>query len=367
MSLSNIYLTKLETIERKFEDLAAKLSDPEIISDPSVYAKLAKEHSELTEIVSVFKEYKKVLKEIEENKTIIEEETDEELVDLAKEELKILEKRLEELEKLLPILLLPKDPNDEKNVILEIRAGAGGEEAALFAAELLRMYQRYAERKGWKFEILDANDTGLGGFKEVVAKIEGKGAYSRLKYESGVHRVQRVPITESSGRIHTSTVTVAVLPEVDEVDIEINPEELKIETMRASGHGGQHVNKTESAVRITHIPTGIVVTCQNERSQHQNKATALKILRAKLYELAQREQHEKIQKERRAQVGTGERCEKIRTYNFPQNRVTDHRVGITIYNLPEVLDGDLDEFIDALIAHYRAEMLKQEEGLGMAA
>ena len=367
MSLSNIYLTKLETIERKFEDLAAKLSDPEIISDPSVYAKLAKEHSELTEIVSVFKEYKKVLKEIEENKTIIEEETDEELVDLAKEELKILEKRLEELEKLLPILLLPKDPNDEKNVILEIRAGAGGEEAALFAAELLRMYQRYAERKGWKFEILDANDTGLGGFKEVVAKIEGKGAYSRLKYESGVHRVQRVPITESSGRIHTSTVTVAVLPEVDEEDIEINPEELKIETMRASGHGGQHVNKTESAVRITHIPTGIVVTCQNERSQHQNKATALKILRAKLYELAQREQHEKIQKERRAQVGTGERCEKIRTYNFPQNRVTDHRVGITIYNLPEVLDGDLDEFIDALIAHYRAEMLKQEEGLGMAA
>ncbi|KUK37331.1 MAG: Peptide chain release factor 1 [Thermodesulfobacterium commune] len=367
MSLSNIYLTKLEAIERKFEDLAAKLSDPEIISDPSVYAKLAKEHSELTEIVSVFKEYKKVLKEIEENKTIIEEETDEELVDLAKEELKILEKRLEELEKLLPILLLPKDPNDEKNVILEIRAGAGGEEAALFAAELLRMYQRYAERKGWKFEILDANDTGLGGFKEVVAKIEGKGAYSRLKYESGVHRVQRVPITESSGRIHTSTVTVAVLPEVDEVDIEINPEDLKIETMRASGHGGQHVNKTESAVRITHIPTGIVVTCQNERSQHQNKATALKILRAKLYELAQREQHEKIQKERRAQVGTGERCEKIRTYNFPQNRVTDHRVGITIYNLPEVLDGDLDEFIDALIAHYRAEMLKQEEGLGMAA
>lgn len=367
MSLSNIYLTKLEAIERKFEDLAAKLSDPEIISDPSVYAKLAKEHSELTEIVSVFKEYKKVLKEIEENKTIIEEETDEELVDLAKEELKILEKRLEELEKLLPILLLPKDPNDEKNVILEIRAGAGGEEAALFAAELLRMYQRYAERKGWKFEILDANDTGLGGFKEVVAKIEGKGAYSRLKYESGVHRVQRVPITESSGRIHTSTVTVAVLPEVDEVDIDINPDELKIETMRASGHGGQHVNKTESAVRITHIPTGIVVTCQNERSQHQNKATALKILRAKLYELAQREQHEKIQKERRAQVGTGERCEKIRTYNFPQNRVTDHRVGITIYNLPEVLDGDLDEFIDALIAHYRAEMLKQEEGLGMAA
>ncbi|QER42870.1 peptide chain release factor 1 [Thermodesulfobacterium sp. TA1] len=368
MSLSNLYLLKLETIEKKFEELAEKLSDPAIISDPSLYAKLAKEHSELEEIVSTFKEYKKVLKEIEENKTIIEEESDEELVELAKEELKILENRVDELEKLLPILLLPKDPNDEKNVILEIRAGAGGEEAALFAADLLRMYQRYAERKGWRFEILDTNDTGLGGFKEVVAKIEGKGAYSRLKYESGVHRVQRVPVTESSGRIHTSTVTVAVLPEVDEVDVDINPDELKIETMRASGHGGQHVNRTESAVRITHIPTGIVVTCQNERSQHQNKATAMKILRAKLYELAQRQQHEKIQKERRSQVGTGERCEKIRTYNFPQNRVTDHRVGITIYNLPEVLDGDIDQFIDALIAHFRAEMLKQEENnLSMAA
>ena len=361
MGLANFYLKKLETIEKNFEEISLKLSDPSVISKPEVYAKLAKEHAELSEIVETYREYKKVLQQIKETRQIIEEDSDEELIELAKEDLKELEKRLEELEKKLPILLLPKDPNDEKNVILEIRAGAGGEEAALFAADLLRMYQRYAERKGWKFEILDANETGLGGFKEVIAKIEGKGAYSRLKYESGVHRVQRVPITESSGRIHTSTVTVAILPEVDEVTVEIKPEDLKIETMRASGHGGQHVNKTESAVRITHIPTGIVVSCQNERSQHQNKATALKILRAKLYELALREQNEKIQTERRSQVGTGERCEKIRTYNFPQNRVTDHRIGLTVYNLPEVLDGDLDEFIDALITHYRTEALKQEE------
>jgi peptide chain release factor 1 len=299
---------------------------------------------------------------------MLEVEEDDELRQLIKEEIKLLEEKIERLEKELPLLLLPKDPNDEKNVIVEIRAGAGGEEAALFAAELMRMYQRYAERKGWKVEVLDINETGLGGVKEVVLRIEGKGAYSRLKYESGVHRVQRVPVTEAGGRIHTSTATVAVLPEVDEVEVEIRPEDLKIETMRASGHGGQHVNRTESAVRITHLPTGIVVSCQNERSQHQNKATALRILRAKLYELYQREQQEKIQKERRSQVGTGERSEKIRTYNFPQNRVTDHRIGLTVYNLPEVLDGDLDEFIDALIAHFRAEALKQEEqALSLAA
>ncbi len=368
MGLAEFYLKKLEAIEEKFEELSSKLSDPNVVSDPKNYAKLAKEHSELTEIVETFREYKKTIKQIKENKELLEEEEDEEIRELAREELKSLEKRLEELEEKLPLLLLPKDPNDEKSIILEIRAGAGGEEAALFAADLLRMYQRYAERQGWKFEILDANETGLGGFKEVVARIDGKGAYSRLKYESGVHRVQRVPVTESSGRIHTSTVTVAILPEVDEVEVEIRPEDLKIETMRASGHGGQHVNKTESAVRITHIPTGIVVSCQNERSQHQNKATALKILRAKLYELAMREQMEKIQSERRSQVGTGERCEKIRTYNFPQNRVTDHRIGMTVYNLQEVLDGDLDEFIDALITHYRTEALKrEEENLSLAA
>jgi len=361
MGLAEFYLKRLEAIEKKYEHLSQKLSDPAIVSNPKNYAQLAKEHSELEEIVETFREYKSALQQIKENKEILEEEEDEELRELARQEIKSLEKKVEELEEKLPYLLLPKDPNDEKNIILEIRAGAGGEEAALFAADLLRMYQRYAEKKGWKFQILDANETGLGGFKEVIAKIDGKGAYSRLKYESGVHRVQRVPITESSGRIHTSTVTVAILPEVDEVEIEIKPEDLKIETMRASGHGGQHVNKTETAVRITHIPTGIVVSCQNERSQYQNKMTALKILRAKLYELAKREQMEKIQNERRAQVGTGERCEKIRTYNFPQNRVTDHRIGMTVYNLEKVLDGDIDEFIDALITHYRTEALKKEK------
>ncbi|MFN3568165.1 MAG: peptide chain release factor 1 [Caldimicrobium sp.] len=367
MSISKFYLTKLQTLEDRYTELSHKLLDPEIMSNQELYAKLAKELASLEEVVKTYQEYKKCLKEIEENKELLEVEKDDELKALIKEEIKQLEEKIEDLEKILPFLILPKDPKDEKSVILEIRAGAGGEEAALFAAELLRMYQRYAENKGWKFEIVDANETGLGGFKEVIARIEGKGAYSRLKYESGVHRVQRVPITESGGRIHTSTVTVAILPEVDEVEVEIRPEDLKIETMRASGHGGQHVNKTESAVRITHIPTGIVVTCQNERSQHQNKATAMKILRAKLYELAQREQMEKLQKERRAQVGTGERCEKIRTYNFPQNRVTDHRVGLTIYNLPAVLDGDLDEFIDALITHFRTEALKREEALSLAA
>lgn len=367
MGLSKFYLTKLEAIEKKFQELSEKLGDPLVILDRGLYAKIAKEHSELEEIVKTYQEYKKALLQLEENKKFLEIENDPELKELIREEIKSLENKIEKLEKELPLVLLPKDPKDEKNVILEIRAGAGGEEAALFAAELLRMYQRYAERKGWKFDILDLNDTGLGGFKEVVAKIEGKGAYSRLKYESGVHRVQRVPITESSGRIHTSTVTVAVLPEVDEIEVEIRPEDLKIETMRASGHGGQHVNKTESAVRITHLPTGIVVTCQNERSQHQNKATALKILRAKLYELYQREQNQKIQQERRAQVGTGERSEKIRTYNFPQNRVTDHRIGLTLYNLPEILDGSLDEFIDLLITHYRVEALKKEEEAILAA
>lgn len=367
MSLSRFYLTKLQALEEKYTDLSHKLSDPEVMSNQELYAKLAKELASLEEIVKTYQEYKKCIKELEENKDLLEEERDEELRALIREELKTLVNKLEELEKLLPLMLLPKDPNDEKSVILELRAGAGGEEAALFASELLRMYQRYAERKGWKFEVLDANETGLGGFKEVIARIDGKGAYSRLKFESGVHRVQRVPITESGGRIHTSTVTVAILPEVDEVEVDIRPEDLKIETMRAGGHGGQHVNKTESAVRITHIPTGIVVSCQNERSQHQNKATALKILRAKLYELAQREQMEKVQKERRSQVGSGERCEKIRTYNYPQNRVTDHRIGLTIYNLPEVLDGDLDEIIDALITHFRTEALKREEALSLAA
>ncbi|HIE32567.1 MAG TPA: peptide chain release factor 1 [Thermodesulfobacteriaceae bacterium] len=360
MALSELYLTKLAEVERRFAELSEKLSDPELVSDREKYARLAREHAELERIVEAYQEYKKALKEIAENKELLED-GDEEIRELAKEEIKRLSERVEALEKELPLLLLPKDPNDEKSVILEIRAGAGGEEAALFAADLLRMYARYAERQGWKIEVLSANETGLGGFKEVIVRIDGLGAYSRLKYESGVHRVQRVPVTESGGRIHTSTVTVAVLPEADEVEIDIKPDELKIETMRASGHGGQHVNRTESAVRITHLPTGITVYCANERSQHQNRATAMKILRARLYEKALREQQEKIQAERRSQVGTGDRSERIRTYNFPQNRVTDHRIGLTLYHLEEILDGDLDEIIDALITHFRTEALKQEE------
>ncbi len=360
MALSELYLAKLSEVEKKFAELSEKLSDPELVTDREKYAQIAREHAELEKIVEAYREYKRVLKEISENKELLED-GDEEIRELAREELKRLQERAEALEKEIPLLLLPKDPNDEKNIILEIRAGAGGEEAALFAADLLRMYARYAERKGWKIQILSANETGLGGFKEVIAKIEGLGAYSRLKYESGVHRVQRIPVTESGGRIHTSTVTVAVLPEADEVEVDIRPEDLKIETMRASGHGGQHVNRTESAVRITHLPTGITVYCANERSQHQNRATAMKILRARLYEKALREQQEKIQAERRSQVGTGDRSERIRTYNFPQNRVTDHRIGLTLYRLEEILDGDLDEIIDALITHFRTEALKQEE------
>ena len=360
MALSELYLTRLAEVERRFAELSEKLSDPQLVSDRERYARLAREHAELEKIVEAYQEYKKALKEIAENKELLED-GDEEIRELAKEEIKRLSQRVETLEKELPFLLLPKDPNDEKSVILEIRAGAGGEEAALFAADLLRMYARYAERQGWKTEVLSANETGLGGFREVIVRVDGTGAYSRLKYESGVHRVQRIPVTESGGRIHTSTVTVAVLPEADEVEIEIKPDELKIETMRASGHGGQHVNRTESAVRITHLPTGITVYCANERSQHQNRATAMKILRARLYEKALREQQEKIQAARRSQVGTGDRSERIRTYNFPQNRVTDHRIGLTLYRLEEILDGDLDEIIDALITHFRTEALKQEE------
>ncbi|HFC98538.1 MAG TPA: peptide chain release factor 1 [Thermosulfurimonas dismutans] len=360
MALSEIYLSRLAEVERRYQELSEKLSDPQIFSDRERYARVAREHAELEPVVEAYREYRRVLKELEENRELLGE-GDEELRELAREEIRTLEARLEELEKEIPLLLLPRDPNDEKNVIVEIRAGAGGEEAALFAADLLRMYHRYAERRGWKTEILSANETGLGGFKEVIMRIEARGAYSRLKYESGVHRVQRIPVTESGGRIHTSTVTVAVLPEADEVEVDIRPEDLRIETMRASGHGGQHVNRTESAVRITHLPTGITVYCANERSQHQNRATAMRILRARLYEKALREQEERIQSERRSQVGTGDRSERIRTYNFPQNRVTDHRIGLTLYRLEEVLDGDLDEIIDALITHFRTEALKREE------
>ncbi len=356
-----IPLEKLKGIEERYVELEEQLADPQVYSDYERYKKLAKEKADIEPIVEKFRELQKVLDGIKEAKEIVESDADEELVELAKEELKELEKQQEELERELKILLLPKDPNDEKNIFLEIRAAAGGEEAALFAADLFRMYSRYAERKGWKVQMLDANVTGRGGFKEVVALIEGKGAYSRLKYESGVHRVQRIPETESGGRIHTSTATVAVLPEVEEAEVEIKPEDLRIDVFRASGAGGQHVNVTDSAVRITHLPTGIVVQCQDERSQHKNKEKALRILRAKLKEMMERQRQEEISEQRRQQVGTGERSEKIRTYNFPQNRVTDHRIGLTLYRLEDILDGDLDEIIDALVAHDQAERLKRME------
>ncbi|SMP14159.1 bacterial peptide chain release factor 1 (bRF-1) [Desulfurobacterium pacificum] len=350
---------RLEKIAEKFKEIEENLGKPEIIADQKKFQTLAKEHSELQPIYETYMEYKKAKKGIEEAIEIIES-GDEELAELAKEEKKELEEKVEKLENKLKKLLIPKDPNDEKNVILEIRAGAGGEEAALFAQDLFRMYSRYAEKKGWKVEILSLNETGLGGIKEVIAMISGKGAYSRLKYESGVHRVQRIPVTESGGRIHTSTATVAVLPEAEEVDIKIDEKDLKIDTYRSSGAGGQHVNTTDSAVRITHIPTGIVVTCSNERSQIQNRIKAMKILRARLKELYEKEQKEKLDSARRSQVGTGDRSEKIRTYNFPEGRVTDHRIKLTLYNLQEFLDGEIDEMVDALIA---ADQEKKVEAL----
>ena len=319
--------------------------------------RVAKERAEISKLVETYRSYKRVQEEISESRALLAE-GDEEIRTLAKAEIQALQDRAAALEQELKILLLPKDPRDHKNVLLEIRAGAGGEEAALFVADLFRMYSKFAERNHWRVEIMSQNATGLGGFKEIIAMVEGRGAFSRLKYESGVHRVQRVPVTEASGRIHTSTVTVAVLPEADEIDIEINPNDLRIDVFRSSGPGGQSVNTTDSAVRITHLPTGMVVTCQDEKSQHKNKAKALKVLRARLLEQAQAEQHDEISQERRSQVGTGDRSERIRTYNFPQNRVTDHRLNLTLYRLDRILEGELDEIIDALHANYQAEALK---------
>ncbi len=353
-------LEKLEQIEKTYEELTERISSPDVISDVKTYAKLMKQHRSLGEIVEKYRELKKLKEDLESAKSLLAEADDAELRQLAQAEIDEIEQKLPKVEEELKILLLPKDPNDEKNVILEIRAGTGGDEAALFAAEVLRMYARYAEKQGWKFEIMDISETGLGGVKEAIAVIEGDRVYSKLRYESGVHRVQRVPQTEASGRIHTSAITVAVLPEAEEVDIQIDPKDLRIDTFCSSGPGGQSVNTTYSAVRITHIPTGIVVSMQDEKSQIKNREKAMRILRARLQELEERKRQEAISAERRSQVGSGDRSEKIRTYNFKENRVTDHRIGLTLYQLDAVMDGELDEFINALTTHYQTERLKSE-------
>lgn len=351
-------LNRLEEIERKYEELTELLANPDILGNQAEFQKHARNQAGLTDIVTVYREYKHVRNQIVEVKALLEEELDSEMRDMAELEEEELDNRLEKLEEELKILLLPKDPHDEKNVIMEIRGGAGGDEAALFAGVLYKMYTKYAENQGWKTEILSANYTDIGGFKEVIFMIEGRGAYSRLKYESGVHRVQRIPSTESGGRIHTSTATVAVLPEAEEVDVDINPNEIRIDIFCSSGPGGQSVNTTQSAVRVTHLPTGIVVSCQDEKSQLKNKDKALRVLRARLLEKAQEEAMGEIAQERKSQVGTGDRSERIRTYNYPQGRVSDHRIGLTLHKLDTVLLGDLDELIQALISTDQAEKLK---------
>ncbi len=356
-----MFLTRLEKLEHQFEDLEQRLTDPEVIRDQELYQKYRKEHADLTPLVQTFRRYRQVQKELADSQALLKEETDEELKALAREEIDTLKNQAASLEEELRLLLLPKDPKDEKNVLLEIRAGTGGEEAALFVADLFRMYSRLAERHRWKVEVLSHTTTGLGGIKEIIASISGDRVYSQLKYESGVHRVQRVPVTESQGRIHTSAVTVAILPEAEEVDVQINPEEMRIDVFRSSGPGGQSVNTTDSAVRVTHLPTGLVVSCQDEKSQHKNKAKALKVLRARLLDLKEQEQHQQIAQERKTQVGTGDRSERIRTYNFPQSRITDHRIGFSLHGLKmeAALDGELDELIQALTTHYRTLALQQ--------
>jgi len=354
-------LDKVQAIEDKYVELENLISDPATMANMSEWQKLTKAHSKLTDIVVKFREYKSVHQGITDALELLKDKLDDDFRELVSAELTELKAAKERLEAELKVLLLPRDPNDDKNVIIEIRGGAGGDEAALFAGDLFRMYTRYAENCGWRTEIMDANPTDLGGFKEVVFVVEGDGAYSRLKYESGVHRVQRVPTTEASGRIHTSTVTVAVLPEAEEVDVDINQNDLKIDTYCASGAGGQHVNKTESAVRITHLPSGVVVQCQDEKSQLKNRDRAMRVLRAKLLELAEASQHAEVAEARKSQVGTGDRSERIRTYNFPQGRVTDHRIGLTLHKLDFVLNGDLGELIGALTTTDQSERLKQVE------
>ncbi|HKJ15455.1 MAG: peptide chain release factor 1 [Desulfobulbaceae bacterium] len=348
-----------DELETKLSNLEKKLSDPALIANQREYTKVAQEHAQVTKLAALSSRHQKVNDELAENKKMLQEEDDPELLELVNKDIEELKEKAGDIENDIKLLLLPKDPNDEKNILLEIRAGTGGDEAALFVGDLFKMYSRYADEVGWNVEIMSSNPLGIGGFKEIIALISGEKVYSRLKYESGVHRVQRVPETETQGRIHTSAVTVAVLPEAEDVEVEIDPNELRIDVFRSSGPGGQSVNKTESAIRITHLPTGLVVSCQDEKSQHKNKAKGLKVLRARLLDKMEQDQHDKISENRKSQVGTGDRSERIRTYNYPQGRVTDHRIGLTLYRLESIMLGKIDEIINPLIVHFQAEALKE--------